>query len=134
MKWPSNRVPRKGPDGDAEKRPKARGSADPAPLGPRRPRPGWQTRWPGWRAALEIRKPRLAALKTLVTPDPQDPDWDVHLMAALGALSHPAIPALLAALFGEARDKVRRKALKKTLHLLKTRGVAVPAISCPRKR
>ena len=46
-------------------------------------------------------------------------------MAALGALSHPAIPPLLAALFGQARDKVRRKALKKTLHRLKTRGVAL---------
>ena len=44
-------------------------------------------------------------------------------MDALGDLSHPAIPPLLAALFGEARDKVRRKALKKTLHRLKTRGV-----------
>jgi hypothetical protein len=66
-----------------------------------------------------------AALQKQVTPDPRDLQWDVHLMAALGALRHPAIPALLVALFGEAKDKVRRKALKKTLHLLKTRGVAV---------
>ena len=42
-----------------------------------------------------------AALMTLVTPDEDDPDWDAHLMAALGGLSHPAIPPLLAALFGE---------------------------------
>ena len=54
-------------------------------------------------------------------------------MAALGALSHPAIPPLLAALFGEARDKVRRKALKKTLHRLKTRGVAFADDLLPRE-
>jgi hypothetical protein len=72
-------------------------------------------------------------LQNLVTPDPDNPAWDVHLMAALGALTHPAIPRLLAALFGEARDKVRRKALKKTLHLLKTRGVAVAADLLPRE-
>ena len=75
----------------------------------------------------------LAALQKQVTADPQDPDWDAHLMAALGALSHPAIPPLLAALFGEARDKVRRKALKKTLHRLKTRGVAFPDDLLPRE-
>jgi hypothetical protein len=75
----------------------------------------------------------LAALQDLVTPDPQDPAWDVHLMAALGVLKHQAVPSLLAALFGEARDKVRRKALKKTLHLLKTRGVAVPEDLLPRE-
>ncbi len=74
----------------------------------------------------------LAGLQERVTPDPQDPQWDVHLMAALGALSHPAIPDLLAKLFGEAQDKVRRKALKKTLHLLKTRGVAVPEDLLPK--
>jgi len=75
----------------------------------------------------------VAALQELVTPDPQDPHWDGHLMASLGALRHPAIPALLAALFGQARDKVRRKALNKTLHLLKTRGVAVPVDLLPRE-
>ena len=75
----------------------------------------------------------LAALKEQVTLDPQDAQWDVHLMAALGALSHPAMPALLVALFGEARDKVRRKALKKNLHLLKTRGVAVPEDLLPKE-
>ena len=72
-------------------------------------------------------------LQNLVTPDPDSPAWDVHLMAALGTLRHPAIPRLLAGLFGEARDKVRRKALKKTLHLLQTRGVAVAADLLPRE-
>jgi hypothetical protein len=75
----------------------------------------------------------LAGLKDLVSADPQDPQWDVHLMAALGGLKHPAIPALLAALFGEASDKVRRKALKKTLHLLKTKGMTVPEDLLPRE-
>jgi hypothetical protein len=54
-------------------------------------------------------------------------------MEALGALNHPAIPPLLAARFGRARDKIRRKALKKTLHRLKTRGVAVAADLLPRE-
>jgi hypothetical protein len=75
----------------------------------------------------------LAALQNLLTPDPQDPEWDVRLMAALGALRHPAIPALLVALFGGATDKLRRKALKKTLHLLKTKGVAVPKDLLPKE-
>ncbi|MFZ5447990.1 MAG: hypothetical protein ACOZFS_05070 [Thermodesulfobacteriota bacterium] len=75
----------------------------------------------------------LPALKEYLIPDPQDPQWDVQLMAALGALPYPAIPALLAALFGEAKDKFRRKALKKTLHLLKTRGVTVPEDLLPRE-
>ncbi len=74
----------------------------------------------------------LATLQEQVTLDSQDPQWDAHLMAALGALRHPAIPALLGALFGGATDKVRRKALKKTLHLLKTRGVPVPEDLLPR--
>jgi hypothetical protein len=74
-----------------------------------------------------------AQLQEHLTPDPQDPQWDVRMMTALGALGHPAIPALLARLFGEARDKVRRKALNKTLHLLKTRGVQVPEDLMPRE-
>ena len=104
------------------KRAKARGAAELAPLAPEA------------RARLESQVARVvgaletdvepAALKTQISPDPQDPDWDAHLIAALGALSHPAIPSLLAALFGCSRDKIRRKALKKTLHRLKTRGVA----------
>jgi hypothetical protein len=83
-------------------------------------------------AALE-QGAEVAALKELVSGDPQDPVWDAHLMAALGNLNHPAIPALLAAQFGPARDKVRRKALKKALHRLQTRGVAVAADLLPRE-
>ncbi len=84
-------------------------------------------------AAALLQEEADPALKALVTPDPQDAQWDLHLMAALGALKHPAIAPLLAALFGEARDKLRRKALKKTLHLLQTRGIAVPPDLLPRE-
>jgi hypothetical protein len=73
-----------------------------------------------------------ATLQEQITLDPKDPQWDAHLMAALGALRHPVIPALLVALFGGATDKIRRKALKKTLHLLKTRGVVVPEELLPK--
>jgi hypothetical protein len=110
---------------------KARGAHEPAPLSPEA------------RARLESEVARVvealstetdpAALQALVSPDPQDPDWDAHLIAALGALSHPAIPPLLAALFGAARDKIRRKALKKTLHRLKTRGVAMAPDLLPKE-
>ena len=54
-------------------------------------------------------------------------------MAALGNLSHPLIPPLLAALFGRTPDKARRKALKRTWHRLKTRGLAVPEELLPRE-
>ena len=74
-----------------------------------------------------------AALQDLLTPRPQDPSWDLHLMAALGALAHPAVPALLAAVFGSAPDKARHKALKRVLHNLKTRGVPVPEELLPRE-
>ena len=116
---------------ERQKQAKARGAAEPAPLSPEA------------RARLESQVARVvealetevepAALEALVSPDPQDPDWDAHLIAALGALSHPAIPPLLAALFGQARDKIRRKALKKTLHRLKTRGVAMAPDLLPRE-
>lgn len=116
---------------ERQKKVKARGAADPVPLSPEA------------RARLESQVARVvgvlstevepAALQAQVSPDPQDPDWDAHLIAALGALSHPAIPPLLAALFGQARDKIRRKALKKTLHRLKTRGVAMAPDLLPRE-
>lgn len=74
----------------------------------------------------------LEAMRELVTPKPQDPLWDLHLLAALAGLAHPATPPLLAALFGGTPDKARRKALKRSLHLLKTRGVPVPTELLPR--
>jgi hypothetical protein len=116
---------------ERQKRVKARGATDPAPLSPEA-RARLESQVAGVAAALET-EVELTALKKKVTPDPQDPDWDANLMAALGALSHPAIPPLLAALFGEARDKVRRKALKKTLHRLKTRGVTFADDLLPRE-
>jgi hypothetical protein len=75
----------------------------------------------------------LDAIRELATPAPQDPVWDQHLMAELARLAHPALPPLLAAWFGSAQDKVRRKALKKSLHILQTRGVAVPGDLLPRE-
>lgn len=116
---------------ERQKKAKARGANEPADLAPEA------------RARLESQVARVvellstgvdaAALQVQVSPDPQDADWDAHLIAALGALSHPAIPPLLAALFGQARDKVRRKALKKTLHRLKTRGVAMAPDLLPKE-
>jgi hypothetical protein len=114
-----------------QKRAQDRGGQEPAPLSPEA------------RVRLESQVARVAesletgvepaALEALVSPEPQDPDWDGHLIAALGALSHPAIPPLLAALFGAARDKIRRKALKKALHRLQTRGVAIAADLLPKE-
>jgi hypothetical protein len=115
----------------SQKRAKARGGADPAPLDPEA-RARLESQVAGVVKALES-EVEPAALQALVTPHGDDPDWDAHLMAALGGVSHPAIPPLLAALFGSAPDKVRRKALKKTLHRLQTRGVAVSADLLPRE-
>jgi hypothetical protein len=117
---------------ERQKRAKARGAAEPAALSPSA-RARLESQVAGLVGALEA-EVELAALKAQVYADREDPDWDAHLMAALGALSHPAIPPLLAALFGEARDKVRRKALKKTLHRLKTRGVAFSDDLLPREK
>lgn len=75
----------------------------------------------------------LETLKTLVAVNPHDPLWDLHLMEALSDIGHPAIPALLVALFGQADDKARRKGLKRVLHLLRTRGVPVPIELLPRE-
>jgi hypothetical protein len=116
---------------ERQKRGKIRGAAKPAPLAPEA-RVRLESQMAEVVRALEA-EVEPAALQTQVSPDPQDPDWDAHLMASLGALSHPAIPPLLAALFGQARDKVRRKALNKTLHRLKTRGVAFPDDLLPRE-
>jgi hypothetical protein len=64
-------------------------------------------------------------LADLVTPRPADPAWDLHLIADLAKIPHAGIPSLLSALFGQSPDRERRKALKKALHVLKTRGVSV---------
>jgi hypothetical protein len=69
----------------------------------------------------------------LITPRPQDPDWDLHLLRELEKIPHAAVPPLLAALFGQNADKERRKALKRALHVLQTRGVPVPADLLPRE-
>jgi len=116
---------------ERQKRGKARSAADLAPLAPEA-RARLESQVAGLVGALETGA-ELPILQEQVTADPQAPGWDAHLMAALGALSHPAIPLLLAALFGEARDKARRKALKKTLHRLKTRGVAFSDDLLPRE-
>lgn len=63
-------------------------------------------------------------------PEPH-PAWPDHLLAALTRLHHPAVPALLAGLFG--KDPARRKALKKALHRFRTRGVPVPENLLPRE-
>jgi len=74
----------------------------------------------------------LETVQGLVSTHPQDLGWDLHLLSALGALTHPSTPALLVALFGSSPDKLRRKALKRALHLLKTRGVTMPTELWPR--
>ena len=78
-------------------------------------------------------QPDLETLRGLLTPRPQDLAWDLHLLAALAALPHPAVPPLLAALFAGARDRDRLKALKRALHHLQTRGVAVAPELLPRE-
>jgi hypothetical protein len=117
---------------ERQKRAKSRGANEPGPLAPEA-RDRLESQVGQVAAALEM-DVEPAALQAQVSPDPLDPDGDAHLIAALGALSHPAIPPLLAALFGEARDKIRRKALKKTLHRLKTRGVAMPPDLLPKEQ
>jgi hypothetical protein len=75
----------------------------------------------------------LESLQGFVTANPADALWDQHLMAALGNIGQPLIPPLLAALFGGATDKPRRKALRRALHQLRTRGVPVPDGLLPRE-
>ncbi len=75
----------------------------------------------------------LPTLQELVRTGPEDLDWELHLLRDLEKISHPAIPPLLAALFGPSPDKERRKALKRSLHVLKTRGMSVPDDLLPRE-
>jgi hypothetical protein len=108
-----------------------RAAAAPPPLAPDRA------------AALEKQLARLREalaagaepeqLRDLVTLEPADLDWDLHLLRELAKIPHAAIPTLLAALFGQSPDKERRKALKRALHVLKTRGLPVPDDLLPRE-
>lgn len=94
-------------------------------------------------AALQDLTARMAAgleegrdqesLRQMLAATIGDPAWDLHLIAALSRLAHPVVPGLLAAIFGTNPDKPRRKALKRALHLLKTRGVPVPEDLLPRE-
>lgn len=109
----------------------------------RRAAPGLTPLSPEITAALQDQVARLKAalaagvspeaLRGVVTPRPDDPAWDFHLLRDLAKIPHEALPSLLAALFGPSPDKARRKALKRALHLLKTRGVPVPADLLPRE-
>jgi hypothetical protein len=72
-------------------------------------------------------------LRERVIPRPADLAWDLHLLGELAKIPHPAVPVLLAELFGKSPDKKRRKALKKALHVLKTRGVRIPEDLLPRE-
>lgn len=82
-------------------------------------------------AALEEGRD-LEALKELAAGRTGDQTQDLHLIKALSSLAHPGVPGLLVGLFGAGADKLRRKALKRALHLLKTRGVPVPEDLLPR--
>ncbi len=84
-------------------------------------------------AALAAGQEAPEQLRELIAARPGDLAWDLHLLARLATLKHAAVPPLLAALFGAAPDKPRRKALKRALHSLQTRGVPVPADLLPRE-
>ncbi len=98
---------------------------------------------PGAAAALQSQLAAVAAacrqgadpkgLKGLMADSPPDLLWDLHLMAGLANIRHPAIPGLLVEMFGRTPDPARRKALKRALHLLQTRGVPVPPEVLPRE-
>jgi len=75
----------------------------------------------------------LETLKEMTAGKIGDQSFDLHLIKALSSLTHPAVPGLLVGLFGAGADKPRRKALKRTLHLLQTRGVPVAADLLPRE-
>jgi hypothetical protein len=116
-------------------RPKKAKAAGAAGLPPLSPEPGARLKAQVAQVAQALESGRTPEMiRELVSTQPQDPLWDQHLMAALATLAHPAIPPLLAALFGEARDRARRKALKRALHLLQTRGVSVAPQVLPREK
>jgi hypothetical protein len=116
---------------DRQKKAKGRAQVDLPPLAPEAA-VALQEQVARVAAALEAGQ-EPSAIQELLQAGPPDPAWDLHLMAAMANLAHPAVPALLAGAFGTARDKARRKALKRALHLLKTRGVPVPPALLPRE-
>jgi hypothetical protein len=116
---------------DRQKKAKGRGQPGLPPLAPQAAM-ALQEQVARVAAALEAGQ-EPSAVQEMLQGGPPDPAWDLHLMAALANLAHPAIPTLLAGAFGTARDKARRKALKRALHLLKTRGVPVPPALLPRE-
>jgi hypothetical protein len=116
---------------DRQKKAKGRAQAGLPPLAPQAA-VALQEQLARVAAALEAGQ-EPSAVQELLQAGPPDPAWDLHLMAALANLAHPAVPTLLAGAFGTARDKARRKALKRALHLLQTRGVPVPAALLPRE-
>ncbi len=115
---------------DRHKKPR-RPEAALAPLAPERAS-AMQEQLARLQAALDAgAEPEL--LRELVSPEPADPAWDLHLLKELAKIPHAAVPPLLAALFGQSPDKERRKALKRALHVLKTRGVPVLTDLLPRE-
>ena len=75
----------------------------------------------------------LEEITSQVTTQTDDLLWDLHLIASLSEIRHDVIPSLLAALFGGTSDTERQKALKRALHLQKTKGVTVPKDILPRE-
>ncbi|MDI6852142.1 MAG: hypothetical protein QME75_00870 [Deltaproteobacteria bacterium] len=75
----------------------------------------------------------LEDIKARITPEADDLLWNLHLINALAQIRDKAVAPLLAAFFGKSPDKEINKALKRALHVLKTRGVAVPEDILPRE-
>lgn len=77
--------------------------------------------------ALAEERDSEALLALLAQYPPGELAWDLALLAVLSRIVHPAIPEVLARHFAPVLDKPRQKALKKAFHLLKTRGLTIPA-------
>jgi hypothetical protein len=75
----------------------------------------------------------LEEIKSKITPEAGELLWNLHLISALAQIRDDAVAPLLVGLFGKSPDKECRKALKRALHVLKTRGVAVPEDILPRE-
>jgi hypothetical protein len=72
-------------------------------------------------------------LQKQVEVRPHDPVWDLHLIRLLEKADHPAVPGVLTALFAHSPDKARQKALRRALHVMKSRGVPVAPDLLPRE-